>query len=317
LAGTSRFDAFRRTSGRLDKVVVGNVAAAERSQRSTLNAMVVIVALAGGAALVLGVVVALVLVRAIGTTARRLERVAAERDRRARELARSNEQLQEFAYVASHDLSEPLRAVSGFAQLLGRRYSGKLDAEADEFIGFIVDGAERMQRLIRDLLEYSRAGRGEMHLAPVDCTQVVDRVVATFEGRIATVGAAVNVADPLPVVAGDEGQLERVFQNLIANALKFTPPGEAPVVRVDAQRKNGAWEFSISDQGIGVPIEHQERVFRMFQRLNAREEYEGTGVGLAVTKTIVERHGGRIWLAPVEPHGSSFHFTVPDRREAT
>jgi signal transduction histidine kinase len=314
LGGKTRFDGFRRTANRVDGRVARLVVAAERSQSDTFHQMVWLVALLGGAALVLGVGIAAVLLRVTSRSARRLERAAIEREERAAELERSNAQLQEFAYVASHDLSEPLRAVAGFAQLLGRRYQGRLDGDADEFISFIVDGASRMQRLISDLLDYSRAGRGELHIESVDCAVVVDRVLATMQDRISASDATV-VTGELPTVVGDEVQLERVFQNLVGNALKFIGDDEA-LVEVTASRFEEGWRFCVADRGIGVPVEQADRVFRMFQRLNTRDEYPGTGVGLAITKTIVERHGGRIWLSANEPTGSRFWFTIPDVKEA-
>jgi signal transduction histidine kinase len=310
LAGKSRFDAFRQTAGRVDGAAVRLVDRAERSQRDTFHRMVVLVSVLGAVALVLGVAIAIMLLRVIGANARRLERAAAEREQRAAELARSNAHLQEYAY-ASHDLSEPLRTVSGFAQLLGRRYEGRLDSDADEFIGFIVDGANRMQRLISDLLDYSHAGREELRLAQVDTAAVVQRVLQTMRAPMAETGATVAVCD-LPMVTADEGQLERVFLNLVGNALKFVAGGPARV-DVSASQRDDEWCFCVADHGIGITPEHTDRVFRLFQRLNPRDQYPGTGVGLAVTKTIVERHGGRVWRTPNEPTGSRFWFTIPVR----
>ena len=231
--------------------------------------------------------------------------------RLTRELQRSNAQLEEFAYVASHDLAEPLRAIAGFAQLLERRYTGRLDSDADEFIEFIVDGARRMQHLIDDLLDYSRAGGGQLARTHVDCAALVRRVTETFADPIAESGATIRVGDLPTRIGADEGLLERVFQNLIGNALKFH--GSAPpVVSIDAERLDDSWRFSVSDNGIGVAAGQEDRIFRMFHRLHARDRYVGTGIGLTVSKTVVERHGGRIWHERAEPEGSRFIFTIAD-----
>jgi signal transduction histidine kinase len=313
--GDSLMHRFAGTAAQLDAAAAALARQAEDSQSSTYHRMVVLVLVMGAIALGLGAIVAAVLLRVIAADARRLERAAGELELRNTELERSNAQLQEFAYVASHDLSEPLRAVAGFAQLLRRRYRGRLDADADEFIEFIVDGVDRMQRLITDLLEYSRAGRGELQLRAVDTGAVVRRTLDTLSERIAETKADVEVG-PLPAVQVDEVQIERVFQNLIGNALKFVR--DEPVsVRITAARSGDRWQFSVCDTGIGVPPEHAERIFRMFQRLHGRDSYAGTGVGLAVSKTIVERHGGEIWVTPNTPAGSCFRFTIPDRKETT
>jgi len=226
-----------------------------------------------------------------------------------KELVRSNEELQQFAYVASHDLQEPLRMVSSYTQLLARRYRGKLDKDADDFIGFAVDGVTRMQRLINDLLSYSRVGSRGRSFEPTDTDVVLGRALANLKLAIADNHASVT-HDPLPRVKADERQLEQLFQNLVGNAIKYHG-AEPPRVHVGANRNNGNWEFSIKDNGIGIDPQYNDRIFVIFQRLHSREEYEGTGIGLAVCKKIVERHGGRIWVQSEAGKGSDFRFTIP------
>jgi len=230
-------------------------------------------------------------------------------EERARELERSNAELEQFAYVASHDLSEPLRMVSSYLQLLRRRYHGHLDGDADAFIDYAVDGAGRMRDLIDDLLSYSRAGRGDLPLAPVDSRAVAERIaegVAHVEAREARI-----TVDPLPTVLGDEQGLRQLFQNLIANAVKFVPLDRLPEVRVSAERAGDQWRFEVADNGIGLEPAHADRIFRMFQRLHTRDEYAGTGIGLAIAKKVVERHGGTIWAESRPEGGSRFRFTLP------
>ena len=235
----------------------------------------------------------------------RLARVAAE-------LERSNADLQEFAYVASHDLSEPLRMVSSYTQLLARRYGDQLDSDAHEFIGFAVDGVNRMQRLIDDLLAYSRAGTQEYRIGPVDCEDLVRDTLAGMQTTISEAGATVTVED-LPTVRGDEGQLRQLFQNLIGNGIKFRAD-DPPQVRVSAEREGSAWRFGVEDNGIGIDPRHAERIFSVFKRLHTREKYPGSGVGLSICKRIVERHQGRIWVEQSVLGGSRFCFTIPDRQ---
>jgi light-regulated signal transduction histidine kinase (bacteriophytochrome) len=230
--------------------------------------------------------------------------------RYADELARSNTELEQFAYVASHDLQEPLRMVASFTQLLGRRYRGKLDQDADEFIGYAVDGANRMQRLLNDLLAYSRVGTRGKPLGPTDCNVVFKQARDNLAKAIEE-SSTVIFQDSLPVVAADEMQLLQVFQNLIANAIKFRGP-EPPQIRVTAARRDHEWVFAIKDNGIGIAPEHQERIFSIFQRLHHRSEYPGTGVGLAICKKIVERHGGRSWVESQLGKGSTFYFSLPE-----
>jgi PAS domain S-box-containing protein len=235
----------------------------------------------------------------------------AERRRQTEALARSNEALQQFAYVASHDLQEPLRMVSSYLQLLEQRYKDKLDEDAREFIGFAVDGAKRMQALIHDLLAYSRAGQPEVDHGQVDLNEVVRQVLDDLALTIEENGARVSVG-PLPTVQGAPGQLGQVFQNLLSNALKFRKPGEPPVIEISARRQDG-WVISVTDHGIGIEPQYAERIFQIFQRLHTRAEYEGTGIGLAICKRIVEQHGGIIRLEP-QDEGATFTFTLPDRR---
>ena len=268
-----------------------------------------------------------------------------------RELARSNEELEQFAYVASHDLQEPLRMVASYTQLLARRYRGQLDADADEFIGYAVDGVTRMQALINDLLEYSRVGTRDVESTAVSLGSVLDRVLQNLASRIEETGA-VFTNDVLPTVRGDRVQLTQVFQNLIGNAIKFRgdrPPhggcrpglrrrrgladGGSTRPRRDARRSRRMWcgvrcmtaerrtatreaeewHLAVRDHGIGIAPEFQERIFVIFQRLHSRSEYPGTGIGLSICRKIVERHGGRIWVESKPGSGSTFHFTLPAR----
>ncbi|MDA0166765.1 CHASE3 domain-containing protein [Solirubrobacter ginsenosidimutans] len=228
------------------------------------------------------------------------------------DLRRSNAELEQFAYVASHDLQEPLRKVASFCQLLQQRYEGQLDARADQYIGFAVDGATRMQDLINDLLAFSRVGRMEQPHTDVDCAAVMTRVRADL-GRVIEENEAELIVGELPTVRGDAGLLRVVFQNLCANAIKFR--GEAPpVVHVDAEPEEAFWRFRVADNGIGIDPEYAERIFVLFQRLHPRTQYEGTGIGLAMCRKIVEYHGGRMWLDTEragDTQGSTFYFTLP------
>jgi PAS domain S-box-containing protein len=225
------------------------------------------------------------------------------------ELRRSNASLEQFAYIASHDLSEPLRSISGYAELLARRYRGRLDDDADRFIQHTVDGCHRMKTLIDDLLTYSRSGRSGELTAAVDCAEVMADVLVNLQGALAASGGEVEVG-PLPVVAGDRGQVAQLWQNLIANALKFARPGVPPRVRVDAESRDGTWVFSVADNGIGIEAAYRDRIFGMFQRLHPRDAYPGTGIGLAICMRIVEAHGGRIWVQDSTDAGTRFCFTV-------
>jgi PAS domain S-box-containing protein len=242
--------------------------------------------------------------------AEQLRRSAEVLATQAAELARSNEELEQFAYVASHDLQEPLRMVASYTQLLARRYRGKLDADADEFIGYAVDGANRMQRLIRDLLEYSRVGTRGGAFAPTAADEVIDQIVRDLGTAIAESGATLT-RGPLPVVNADPSQLRQLFQNLIENAIKYRRPEAAPQIAIVAERDGALWRFAITDNGIGIAPEYAERVFVIFQRLHTQAEYGGTGIGLAICKKIVERHGGRIWIESQPGAGTTFQFTLP------
>jgi len=227
----------------------------------------------------------------------------------AADMARSNKDLEQFAYVASHDLREPLRMVTGFMSLLKDHCQGKLDAKADEYIDFASDGAFRMQGLIDDLLAYSRAGRGET-TEPTDVGAVLDGVVRTLTVSIEESGAVIT-RDPLPTIASNPMELAQVFQNLIANALTFR--GERkPEIHVGAQRQPDGWLLSVRDNGIGIDPQFADRIFLIFQRLHTREHYPGTGIGLAICKKVVERHGGRIWVESQPGVSSTFYFTIPD-----
>ncbi len=228
--------------------------------------------------------------------------------RKVEELARSNRELEEFAYVASHDLQEPLRMVASYCELLSQRYRGKLDDRADKFIDYAVDGARRMQRLISDLLQYSRVGTKAKALQPTDAGAVLGSVIAGLQD-IVEENLAVIVSGPLPAVQADEVQLGQVFQNLIGNAIKFHSE-QAPRIQVSAKVAGKMVQFSVSDNGIGIEKDSSGRIFQMFQRLHTREKYEGSGIGLAITKKIVEQHGGKIWFESVAGQGTTFYFTL-------
>lgn len=241
---------------------------------------------------------------------RRAEKLLAEQ---ARELARSNADLEQFASVASHDLQEPLRMVASYTQLLGKRYRNRLDGDADEFMGFIVDGALRMQRLINDLLTFSRVGSRGKGFQPVDLAASVDQVRINLRAAIDESGALISTGT-LPVVNADATQMEQLLQNLIGNAIKFRK-GPAPSVHIDARREDAAWRITVQDDGIGIDARYAERIFVIFQRLHTAAEYPGTGIGLAICKKIVERHGGQIGVHSTPGEGASFSFTLPDREE--
>ena len=227
------------------------------------------------------------------------------------ELKTSNRDLEQFAYVASHDLREPLRTMASFIGLLERHHAGKLDQDGLEFIGFVKDGARRMDGMITGLLEYSRIGRKGAPLLPAAIGPVVAQAVSSLGVAIEECGARVSVAGDMPVVRIDETEIARLFQNLIGNAIKYQPPGAVPEVRVSAVRDGGDWVFSVADNGIGIADKNFERIFGIFQRLHGVGEYEGSGIGLAVCRKIVERHGGRIWVDSASGAGSTFHFTLP------
>ena len=228
------------------------------------------------------------------------------------ELARSNAELEQFAYVASHDLQEPLRAVAGCVQALQQRYQGQLDPRADELVMHAVDGAVRMQGLINDLLEYSRVATRGQPFTLADCTEIVRNALANLQVAVTESGARVTYTE-LPTVMGDPTQLTQLFQNLIGNACKFRDQQPA-AIHITAEPHEGTWRFSVRDNGIGIEPQYFERIFGLFQRLHTRVEYSGTGIGLAICKKIVERHGGRIWLESQLQQGTTFYFTIPEQR---
>ncbi len=230
--------------------------------------------------------------------------------RRVAELAHSNAELEQFAYIASHDLQEPLRKIASYTELLARRYQGKLDPSADKFIGYIVDGATRMQQLINDLLTYSRVGRTtDLTLEKVELAHIMEGIFNDLARTIRDSQAEIT-CDELPVVMGNPRHIAQLLQNLITNAIKFhgTAP---PRVHISAERRADEWIIAVHDNGIGVDPEHAERIFVVFQRLHTRTEYPGTGIGLAICKKIVERHGGQIWMESQPEQGSTFYFTLP------
>jgi light-regulated signal transduction histidine kinase (bacteriophytochrome) len=239
------------------------------------------------------------------------ERTRAEEQlrRTSANLERSNQELQQFAYVASHDLFEPLRMVTSYLQLLAERYKGKLDKQADEFIGFAIEGTHRMEALIRDLLAYSRVDMRVNSLEPVESASAFDAAVANLKVAIEETGATVS-RQTLPKVNADPVQLTQLFQNLIGNGLKFHGP-DPPRIQTEARRSGDEWIFSVRDNGIGIESKYFETIFVIFRRLHTRKEYSGTGIGLAICKKIVERHGGRIWVESAPGQGSTFAFTLP------
>ncbi|MGW1893764.1 sensor histidine kinase [Streptomyces sp. NPDC002004] len=238
------------------------------------------------------------------------ERARSLLDEQAADLRRSNAELEQFAYVASHDLQEPLRKISSFTQLLQRRYGDQLDERADQYIAFAVDGANRMQILINDLLAFSRVGRVHNERHPVDLNRLVDGTLDALSVAIEETGAEVD-RDPLPSVVGDSSQLGMLWQNLISNAVKFHSSERAPRIRIEAVRDGEVWRFAVKDNGIGIDPEFAEKVFVIFQRLHTKEAYPGSGIGLAICKKIVEFHGGTIAIDPGHRPGASITFTLP------
>lgn len=230
----------------------------------------------------------------------------------AEELLRSNKELELFAYIASHDLQEPLRMVASYVQLLARRYQGKLDSDAEAFINYAVDGAARMQRMINDLLIYSRVGTKGKLFTPIEVEKVFEQATSNLQIAIEE-SKAVVTHDPLPLLLGDETQLVQLFQNLIGNAIKFRENHQEPYIYVSAEEKPDEWLFLVRDNGIGIDPQYYERIFQIFQRLHGHKDYPGSGIGLAVCRRIVERHGGRIWVDSQPGKGSTFYFTIPKR----
>ncbi len=248
--------------------------------------------------------------RALKEKQLRVERKRAVDDlaERARELTRSNQELEQFAYVASHDLQEPLRMVAAYTQLLGERYHGKLDETADKYIGYAVEGAIRMQTLIQDMLAFSRAGRRGTELQATDCNSVLERALLSLQGAMTESGAVV-LHDSLPTVMANSVHLQQVFQNLIGNAIKFKG-ASPPVIQIEAQSQGSDWLFSVKDNGIGIDPQYAQDIFIIFKRLHTRTEYSGNGIGLAICKRIIEQCGGKIWVESHEGGGTAFKFTL-------
>ncbi|WP_369802118.1 ATP-binding protein [Methanobacterium sp. A39] len=232
------------------------------------------------------------------------------------ELQRSNKELQSFAYITSHDLQEPLRTIASYAQLIERRYKGKLDADADEFIEFMVDGAKRMKSMIQGLLDYSRVGTKGNEFKEFNTQEALDYALSNLESSITENNAEITSDPILPVIFADEDQIARVFQNLIGNALKFCRGGIKPEIHVSARKKDKEYVFSVSDNGIGMEEQYSDHIFEVFKRLHSIDEYQGAGIGLAIVKRVVDRHGGRVWVESELGKGSTFYFTIPVRNKA-
>jgi signal transduction histidine kinase len=345
-AGKARFDALRAALGTTQaNLQQARDAARDRLDSAAHTALGVFIAF--GALLILAVILATVTLRRVAIVpmgrlagqvrtvargefdrtvqvdaAREIVELGEDIDRMRRrivaeaaDLQRSNAELEQFAYVASHDLQEPLRKVASFCQLLQTRYRGSMDERADQYIDFAVDGAKRMQVLINDLLAFSRVGRAGSELAEVDLGAVVRAAEGNLAGRIEDSGATVEVAGELPTVQGDPGLLTLVFQNLIGNAIKFRGD-DPPHVTIGARHdeEGDCWQVTVADNGIGIDSDYAERIFVIFQRLHSRASYEGTGIGLAMCRKIIEHHGGRIWLSQNGgggEHGATFAFTLP------
>jgi signal transduction histidine kinase len=283
---------------KLDRTLADKIATAGRIRDVEIGTVIILVVLFGFAGLRFG--------RERLRVEVRLREAVAERNAM---LERSNQSLEEFAYVASHDLQEPLRAITGFTQLLQQRYVGKLDDEADEFMEFIVDATHRMKDLIDDVLAYSRITTHGRPLVPVDLNTVVRRAAQNLQASLAASGAQITF-EKLPEVEGDATQLVQVMQNLIGNGVKYNRSVPPRVSVGAAQDAEGEWVVTVADNGIGIDPKYQERIFRIFARLHTREEFGGTGIGLALCKRILERHGGRIWVSSVEGEGAKFSFTL-------
>jgi light-regulated signal transduction histidine kinase (bacteriophytochrome) len=236
-----------------------------------------------------------------------------EKEKRAKELENANKDLEQFAYVASHDLQEPLRMISSFTQLLERKYKDKLDQDANEYIHFVVDGASRMQKLLINLLDFARISTRAKTFVNVDTKTIVGQAISILHQSVSANNALLS-CDDLPVVKADEAQILRVFQNLIENAVKFkkkTPGSEFPKIHIACTKQDNMYRFSVADNGIGIEMQYHDRVFSVFQRLHSARDYAGTGIGLSICKRIVERHGGTIWFESVVNEGTTFYFTIP------
>jgi light-regulated signal transduction histidine kinase (bacteriophytochrome) len=228
-----------------------------------------------------------------------------------KKLKTSNSELEQYAYVASHDLQEPLRMITSFLQLLQRRYAGQLDSEADEFIEFAVDGANRMQDLIKDLLAYSRVTSKGKEFKEIKMEETLEQALVNLKVSIEENDAFIT-HDPLPIIYGDSSQMIQLLQNLIGNAIKYRSE-ESPQIHISAQKEHKQWLFSVKDNGIGIDPQYADRIFKIFQRLHKRDEFEGTGIGLAIAQKIVHRHGGEIWAESELGKGSTLDFTLPIR----
>ena len=239
----------------------------------------------------------------------REKKLREENRRNQEELARSNRDLEQFAYVASHDLQEPLRMIAAYTQLLSERYRGKLDKDADKYIDYVIDGAMRMQALIEGLLAFSRVGRHGIELQSADCNMAVEMAKKNLDAAMRESGAAVK-HEALPVIVADSALLVQVFQNLMGNSIKFHG-AQPPVISIGAEKAGQEWIFSVTDNGIGIAAEHAQAIFAIFKRLHTHAEYPGSGIGLSICKKIIEQHGGRIWVESLPGQGSTFKFTVP------
>ncbi|KIL99981.1 Phytochrome two-component sensor histidine kinase Cyanobacterial phytochrome B [Paramagnetospirillum magnetotacticum MS-1] len=242
------------------------------------------------------------------------ERTRAESDLQQviAELSRTNAELERFAYVAAHDLQEPVRGLVSFSQLLERKYAENLGSEGNDYLRFIINEALRMSNLVRDLLEYSRAGGTHLNLGDVDCRELVHTVVQSLRPNVEQKNAVLEIGD-LPGLIADQGQLYQVFHNLLGNALKYSDEGNSPRIRINAERDGNSWRFEVADNGIGIEAQYHDYVFEVFRRLHTGTAYSGTGIGLAICKRIVESHGGRMWLTSTPGQGSTFFFTIPDQ----
>jgi PAS domain S-box-containing protein len=236
-----------------------------------------------------------------------------ELEKTVKKLKFSNRELEQFAYIASHDLQEPLRMVSSFTQLLEMKYGDKLDNDAKEYIGFAVDGAKQMEVLINDLLAYSRVTSSEDQFTEINMEKILDEVIFNMEFIIRD-NHVVITRDPLPSIYGDYSQIKQVIQNLLGNSIKYKSQ-EMPRIHIGAQEEDEYWQFSVEDNGIGIDPEYSELIFKIFKRLHTREEYDGTGIGLAITERIISHHGGRIWVESKFKEGSTFYFTIPKKME--
>ncbi|MDZ8136161.1 MAG: ATP-binding protein [Nostoc sp. DedQUE04] len=246
-------------------------------------------------------------------TIRQLQNEVEQRQQTENELQRSNQELEQFAYVASHDLQEPLRVIVSYTELLAEKYQKQLDEKANKYITYIVNAATRMQALIEDLLSYSRVGRCDFRLVSTDCDRIVDQVIQTLHVAIAESHATIT-RDRLPTIEADKEQFSRLLQNLISNAIKYRQE-QPPQIHISATQKDNKWLFAVHDNGIGIEAQYAQRIFIIFQRLHTRRQYSGTGLGLAICKKIVERHHGNIWMESEVGKGSVFWFTIPIKKE--